>query len=317
MKSVSIKITNNCNLDCCFCFNKTNKDKVRSIGEKEIDLVVKKLVDANIQRAVVTGGEPLIEKANLYYLLNQLMENNISAELNSNLTRLDGCTVKKLKELLPRDTTVFASIPSVIEKKCDEITGSKGAFERICHGIQLCNNEDIGIGLNMSVTKENLNEISYIKGFVQKFRLSFFSIFPVIPPAHDRENTNYLLPDDLTLIANTLVNIHKKTGIRVGSVRPLPLCLLKNKEHFGIIKSSACQTGRSRCAIDLATGHIEACSQEGVSYGNIYKDSLSESFSKMRNWKNNTYQLEECKTCKKLSECGGLCKWASSHCVPC
>lgn len=63
-------------------------------------------------------------------------------------------------------------------------------------------------------------------------------------------------------IADILEQVHSRYGIRVGSVTPFPLCILRNISKYKNIVSASCAAGISRCSIDAITGDISACTHE-------------------------------------------------------
>ena len=69
-----------------------------------------------------------------------------------------------------------------------------------------------------------------------------------------------------------------------------------------------CCAGRTHCTIDFDSGQIYACSHDPKSYGNIYTDGLKDAWDRMSDWRDMTYLPEECRNCRMLSVCSGLCR---------
>lgn len=318
MKSVTVEVTRACNHKCSFCYNSGIGKDPRSPSLKQVEYVIEVLADASVERITITGGEPLLYKDIMFALIEKALEKGIEPCLNSNLTLMTYEDARKLKELLGGDNPIFSSIPSVREETCDLITGIKGSYRLIISGIDLCKSVGLSIGLNMSVANENICDIDYVIPFLRSHPVDFFTLFKVIPPVKDRNNPKYHMNHQLVeLIADKLVEINEELGVTVGSVRPLPLCALKDRSKYKIIRGSACTTGAERCAINLVTGSIEACSQQETYYGNIYTDNFLESIAHLKNdWSGNAFLNPECLDCEIIEECGGQCIWDTS-CFKC
>lgn len=101
------------------------------------------------------------------------------------------------------------------------------------------------------------------------------------PPAFNRDDEkNILTPDDVKLIADTIVDIHSRFNISVTSLHPLPLCVIGKDSKYDVIDGTICRTGVNYCAVNLVTGEVIACSQENRSYSNIYETSLYDCWKK-------------------------------------
>ena len=308
--AITLEITKKCNHKCLFCYNLSSCDS-EDVTLDKIDFIVDKISAYGIEYVTISGGEPYMVRPQTEYLIKNLLKKNIDVCLNTNLSLVNEETIKNLVELLGHNNMIYSSIPSVIAEKCDIITQNKGSYERIVNGVQLCRKYKMPLGLNMTVSKSNIEDLDYIDDFLDKNLVDSFTLFPVIPPFYDRRNSIHdISNNDLIKIANTLVHINHKYGIVVGSIRPLPLCVIGEKQEYRVIRGSRCTTGQVRCAIDMVSGEIEACSQEGIKYGNIYNDSLDESYKRMKDWRNGTFLVKNCKVCEKLDICGGVCLWS-------
>lgn len=309
-KAVTLEITKKCNHRCTFCYNNEDNN-VMDVSLNKIDYVIQKLLEYGIERVTVTGGEPFMVREQTMYLLKQLENKGFDTCLNTNLTLVDDELASFIEKILGHNNIVYSSIPSVIEDKCDKITQKKGSYMRIINGIEHCRNHGVKIGLNMSVSQINIDDLDQIIPFLKKYPVESFTLFPVIPPVYDRENIMHTNDSDNVIkVADTLYQISKELDITVGSIRPLPKCIIGNDEKYDIIRGSRCTTGVERFSIDLSTGEIEACSQENKKYGNIYRDSIQSCYDRMEEWRNNKFLAIVCYDCKILDKCGGMCLWA-------
>ena len=308
--AVTLEVTKKCNHNCTFCYNIAPTSSA-DVSFEQIDYVAKKLHVYGIERVTVTGGEPYVVREKTEYLISQLLKYDFDVCLNTNLTLIDEDAACFLENNIGHCNTVYSSIPSVNEKRCDRITQRAGSYKTIIRGIEICKKHNISLGLNMSVSQINIEDLDSISAFLRIYPVDSFTLFPVIPPIYDRSNP--LLSIDaknVIKVADALCQVHNEFGIIVGSIRPLPQCIVGDDSRLSIIRGSRCTTGKERFAIDLCTGEVEACSQENKKYGNIYTDSIEECYNRMIDWQHDNMLATICKSCTLLNKCGGMCLWS-------
>lgn len=310
-KAVTLEITKRCNHRCNFCYSYDKNEKHSNITDEMIDFVVAKLKKYGIERVTISGGEPFMVRNQTKYLINRLLESKFDVCLNTNLSLVSEDDALFLEQTLGHDNVVYSSIPSVIEEHCDRITRVKGSYRNILNGIKHCKRHNIKIGLNMSVSQENIADIDFIPSFLEDNPVDSFTLFPVIPPIYDRNNKAFINDaNNLIRVADMLLYIRERFGIVVGSIRPLPKCIIGTNEKYNAIIGSHCTTGNERFAINLETGEIEACSQEKHKYGNIFKDDIQDCYNRMKKWHDGEFFAGVCRTCELLEQCGGACLWS-------
>ena len=308
--AVTLEVTKKCNHHCTFCYNIAPASS-SDVSFEQIDYVVQKLHAYGIQRVTVTGGEPYVVREKTEYLISKLLQYEFDVCLNTNLTLIDNSAANFLEQSIGHCNTVYSSIPSVIEENCDNITQRIGSYKNIIRGLELCKSHSISVGLNMSVSQLNIDDLDYVPAFLRAHPVDSFTLFPVIPPIYDRANPT--LSNDaknLLKVADTLCRVYDEFGIIVGSIRPLPLCIVGNDSRFNVIRGSRCTTGKERFAIDLSSGEVEACSQENKKYGNIYTDTIEECYDRMSEWQYDKFLAAVCQNCSLLKDCGGMCLWS-------
>lgn len=309
-EAVTLEITKKCNHECTFCYNLANANS-SDVTFEQIDIVVDKLHKYGIERVTVTGGEPYIVRPKVEYLIKKLLENNFDVCLNTNLTLMNDDAANFLENTIGHDNVIYSSIPSVDEQKCDKITQRQGSYKRISRGIDICNKHNLKVGLNMSVSEINIGDIDKIPEFLRKHPVHSFTLFPVIPPVYDRNNIEHTNDaNNLKKVADMLAKISEEFEIVVGSIRPLPRCIVGDDKRYNVIIGSRCTTGCERFAIDMVSGEMEACSQEEKKYGNIYTGSIEDCFENMKPWREDKFLANACKGCEKLETCGGMCLWS-------
>lgn len=312
---VDIVLNQDCNHKCVHCYNpwRDQCSKKLEYGTENtihnIDIIASELKAANVWSAILTGGEPLLHPELLFHCIEKLSEFDVSMSINTNLTLITSEIIDTLLEKYKWNNIILTSLPSLNEKLCDEITHANGSYRRIVDAIDLCVNKGLRVGINTVITKKNIGDLVEYVAFVQKHKIEYVSISIVIPPSYDVENMDYYLEDnDIILIADTLLKLQSETGIEIGSVTPLPLCILKDADKYMPVLATTCLAGVSKCSIDATSGEVFACAHEENGYGNILTDGLQMCWDRMADWSKNNHLTEECRDCKWLFICGGECR---------
>lgn len=321
--SVELTLTKNCNHKCLHCYNpwrkdwntKTEKDISSLTFEEKSDIICNQIVQNNIWKVIITGGEPLVDKKKLYYILNKLSELDVFIGINTNLTLIDRDFAHFLRYELPVTPTLFVSLPSCIAHHCNQITQIEDSYQNIVEGIELCEEFQIPIGINMVVSKININDTLLLSEFIKRYNnINYVALSPCVPPVHDKNNLDYYLSnEDIIMIADSLLELQAECHVNVGSVIPLPLCILKDLNKYNSIVSTSCCAGLSHCGVDIMTGDVTACPQSNTCSGNIFQEGLKVAWENMNEWRDDTYLNQHCVSCKYLSICGGECKYYGSE----
>lgn len=312
---IDIVLNQDCNHRCVHCYNpwRDQCNKKEEYNTKtvmhNIDVIAEELKNANVWSAILTGGEPLLHPEVLFRCIERLKEFDVSMSINTNLTLITQEIINKLVDDYKWNNIILTSLPSLHETLCDEITQVKGSYQRIINAIDLCVMNGLRVGINTVITKKNIGDLKGYVEFVQKHKVEYVSVSIVIPPSYDVNNIDYYLDNnDITMIADTLLNLQAMTGIEVGSVTPLPLCILKDADKYISVLDTTCLAGVSKCSIDAVSGEVFACAHEESGYGNIFVDGLQACWNNMIEWSSEQHLTEECRNCKWLFICGGECR---------
>lgn len=313
LESMSVEITKSCNFKCKFCYASSNicSTNERYITDDMIQRVVSEAQKNNLKKITITGGEPLVKKELFLRVVKAFFNAGITINLNTNISLFDDEMCKIYKEYIGPEFYVFTSLLSPHEETCNSIIDIPDGYKSIVRGIECCKRNGIKVSLNFTISKDNSSDIFLIPDFVEKYHVDRVSISRVIPPTYNRDDEkNILTPDDVKLIADTLVDIHSRFNIPVTSSHPLPLCVIGKDSKYDVIEGTVCRTGVNYCAVNLVTGEVIACSQENKSYGNIYETSLYDCWKKMSKGRKYYNLADKCINCPLLSRCGGECKWS-------
>ena len=100
MLTAFLMLTDKCNLNCSFCFNKIlPRNKRQSTLKKSEWLKVIDILSSNkVSNIIFTGGEPLLLKNDIYPLIEKANEKKIQTLLLTNSIDLDKISLQNLKD---------------------------------------------------------------------------------------------------------------------------------------------------------------------------------------------------------------------------
>ena len=318
MESMSIEITKKCNFRCNFCYASSNRAILQEdyVSDDKIDRLIHEIKENKLRKVTLTGGEPLFEHELFLRMLKKLYENEITINLNTNISLMTDQIAQEIKDYIGSEFYVFTSVLSPNESNCDLIIGVSGSYKRVIEGIRCCKRNGLKVSVNFTISRDNVKDLNLINEFVKEHNLDRVSISRVIPPYYERNSERDVLTgEEIIQIADTLVLIHTKYGIPVTSSHPLPLCIIGNDAKYDVIEAQMCRTGLRYCAVNLHTGDVFACSQENKNYGNIYEQSLYDCWLAMKEEHGIHNLAQKCQKCNLLDRCGGECRW--SACTVC
>ena len=312
---VELTITEKCNHKCKHCYNSWRDDiaKQESLSIDKREYIINELIENQITYVTLTGGEPLMEQDSLFWFIEKFKKNNIGIGLNTNLSLMNRDIANTLVNKYNWGNTILTSLPGFNEYECDDITQISGSFSNIERGIDICIENKIDVGVNVVVTKNNVDKLEELYDFLDKHRISVLALTRVVPPVYNCNDKTFLLDRiDINKIAAFLKIVKKKYGIRVTSLCSLPFCLIDDVETVDLL-STKCAAGIIGCCINAISGEITPCAHNEKSYGNVYKDGLQSAWNNMSSWREGNYIPSECQKCNMLSACGGDCRLNSNR----
>ncbi len=171
--SLSIKITDRCDLNCFHCCSYGYP--LTDITYKDIKKILDKLEGTKVKKINITGGEPLLHK-DLVRILNYAKSKEFTVGLSTNLYSFMEKDSKKeiIKNVDNIKTSLFCN-----DKKNDQITRKKGAYFKIIKAIKFLKQQNIPIFVQTTVLKENINSLLKIARLCNRLgisRLTFYSL---------------------------------------------------------------------------------------------------------------------------------------------
>lgn len=153
---VVFNLTRQCNLECVHCYAGSSPRKFPGqLGTGRIKEVLDDLAEFEVPAVLFSGGEPLVHP-DFFEILSHARDRNLRTTLSTNGTLIDEETADRLKEEGLR--YVGISLDGMRETN-DQFRGKEGAFDRALEGIRACRSVGQRVGLRMTITDHNLDEL--------------------------------------------------------------------------------------------------------------------------------------------------------------
>src|SRR3989344_991127 len=313
---VQVEVTTLCNEACVHCYNFWRgakfKETANTLPDATLDkdkvlAIIDALIKNQVFRVTFTGGEPFLFRQAVIEGVRSAKKAGIDCSLNSNLTTITRKSAESLKEA--GLDSVLTSLHSFDEETHDAITQRKGSFKRTLRGIKICQDAGLDIGVNMVVLKTNRKQVFETGSFVKELGIESFSATKAVPCLGGNNFSEIGIDKNAfkKMIAD-LILLEKTFGINIDTLMAYPLCALSDLARFRKFAQHSCGAGITTCTIG-PKGDVRPCSFSDETYGNIFSESLSQIWGKMRDWRDGSRLPEKCiNECEYFHLCGGGCR---------
>lgn len=290
--SVSIGLTFGCNLHCDFCSVKGGVPLDDELTLDDIIPLVEQIKKLKPSPLVLSGGEPLLKKELVLYILNEVSSvDDIYVNLFTNGTLITPDCAQQLYDAGLRCARV--SVDGHTDSVHDAMRG-KGTFEKAIQGINNLKELGITIEIMSLISKKNYTYLKEIKEFVSHLGDSCI-IGPINPMGKAVDSPLLLTQKERinTVLANfNEEKIQTTIAPRTGCVAGLPLYIDPN-------------------------GNIYPCFYMMLpefNIGNVRKHNLCEIYNTdliNQLMELTVADIDECKDCDIRYFCGGSCRAAA------
>ncbi len=298
----TIFFTDNCNLDCRYCYERTKKNTiVSSEGLKELIAFIAQNYkrDMNKPVSIVThGGEPLLAYEQLKYFIEELNRKVPSVRyiITTNATLLDK---EKIKFLAENYTSISVSVDGT--QKAHDLNrifkSGKGSYDEAIYWAKEMLKVRADTKARLTVTPNN---VQYLYDGVKELReLGFSNIIPV----PDEFNQSWTVESINELYKQGMKIIDYCTGIKnlnIGFVQDA-LIRVKNAVCDGGIDTMSIESNGDIYPCVVAVGHPE------FKIGNIAEGIDMQRLEELQT--EARQRIDECAGCSRYDYCNGTrCK---------
>jgi radical SAM protein with 4Fe4S-binding SPASM domain len=184
-------ITSHCNLKCVHCYNDSGADvKSNEATNQEAKEVLDDLAEYGVPSVLFSGGEPLTRK-DLFELIGYAVDKGLRTVISTNGTLISADKARQIKKM--GVSYVGISLDG-IGKVNDQFRGVEGAFEDAVAGIRNCMDAGVRVGLRLTLTKRNAQDIEGLFDFFEKEGIERACFYHLVPAGRGQD----MFGDDLT-----------------------------------------------------------------------------------------------------------------------
>ena len=189
-------ITRACNLKCVHCYNDSGADKAgNELSTEAAKAVLDDLAQFGVPSVLFSGGEPLI-RPDLFELIEYAGQQRLRTVISTNGTLITTDVAKKIKQ---RGVSYVGISLDGIGQINDRFRGVDGAFDRAVQGIRNCQDAGIRVGLRLTLTKRNVQDLESLFDFFEAEGIERACFYHFVPSGRGAGITN----EDLTHAQST------------------------------------------------------------------------------------------------------------------
>ena len=160
-----------CNLTCQHCYSiSADKDFPGELSTEEVFAVMDDLKAFHVPVLILSGGEPLL-RSDIFEISQRAKEMGFYVGLSSNGTLITEKNIDAIKAI--GYDYVGVSLDG-IEATHDKFRRKQGAFVESLHGIRLCRDAGIKIGVRFTLTQDNAHDLPALLDLVEAEGISKF-----------------------------------------------------------------------------------------------------------------------------------------------
>lgn len=164
-KSISIELTKRCNLECTYCYARSNKSEEKSeLKTSDLKRFLKVFKENGGNRVLFTGGEALLRE-DFQELVSFAREIGLVVDLFTNGLLIDEKNAKYISENI---NLVNMSLDGPKEHH-DKVRQRKGSFDRSVQGLQFLNYYHAHYAIQSMITNTNYGEYNWLIELVKEF----------------------------------------------------------------------------------------------------------------------------------------------------
>lgn len=305
--SFIFEITNRCNFECIYCYNKLNSSGIKQLSIRKIKSLFKKILsETEIDSVTIAGGEPLLHEK-IPQLVEYLTNKNIKTGITTNASLLNA---KKVDRLISAGISYFeVSLDSLDIETHFKLTGNRD-LDQIKNAISIIKKSPAILTISTIISKLNLESIPAVIDYCFAFSIDHLSLNRFIPSGTGALNYE-LLQMNYSEIENFLTLVNRKSeqyNYPINISIPIENCKILYKKYKNL-KFGTCKCGEKKWVID-PLGNLRICEQSSNIIGNLLKQDFStlKVNSNVVKFRDNNL-TDSCNTCPEYNLCGGGCRF--------
>lgn len=171
-------ITSRCNLKCVHCYNDSGQHTdCQEVTSDKARQVLTDIADFGVPSVLFSGGEPLLRK-DLFELISFARDKGLGAVISTNGTLITSEKARQIKEC--GSSYVGISLDGIGAVN-DKFRGVEGAFDRAVAGIRNCMDAGVRVGLRLTLTKRNVQDIEQLFEFLETEGIERACFYHLVP----------------------------------------------------------------------------------------------------------------------------------------
>ncbi len=271
---VIIELTNECNLDCDFCFN---SDSGSELPIKSVIEILDEISQGGVKAVRFTGGEPLLYKG-ILSVVKHAKTNGLKVILNTNATQ---------------DITAISGYVDLFLFSFHDIN----QFHNLNKTVSGIENKSM---IATIAVRDNIKELGRYYDCISEIKPYDWFVLRPLP------NTDFNVTDVKELVKK-IIHLNQKHKMNCRIANAIPFCSI-TEEISQVSTGGLFDSGYTRILVD-SLGKIRPDYSSDIVIGNISINSVIEAWNSSKMLDLRSYKLvpRECKDCFYLDKCkGGL-----------
>jgi len=284
---IKLQLTEKCNFDCSFCFNKQGSALQNSLSKKDAEKTISKIAEEGIEKIRFTGGEPLLHPDALS-LFSYAKEKGLHVMLNTNASLI---TEAKAKEIANNVDNALMSMHSLKQdgKAANAVKqlATEGCFTRAA----------------TILTKENIQNLEKFHKLIASLPFSQWVLLRQIP---NQANKQPVSGQDMQTAIEKIAAFNKgrKKDERFLIENALPFCCTDPKKASAVALGAIHEDGHSSLFVD-ANAAIKPSYFFENSLGNALNNSFQDAWESdfMQRMNSLEFIADICHPCPHVLKC--------------
>ncbi len=299
--SVLFELTPRCNMNCIHCYLKDHHINEEILSYDEVISIIDILYDKGILFLTLTGGD-VFTRSDFLDIYMYAKKKGFFVEIFTNGELISDKDIDCFSKFPP--LLIDISIYGTNEDKYYEITGRKGAFEKVINNCKKLKQANVRYSLKTPLLKQTVDEVAEMRRIANELGVVFAYSFELIPTIDgDMSVTDYQL-DYETMLKKEFADFEKLTEAEKNVA--LGRDYIDYAENADRLPLFICNVARNSFLIDYR-GKMCPCMKLRHRGMSINKDSFDmvwnefAKFGKMKSSKN--YRCSMCKARYQCSIC--------------